>query len=86
MEKMKDRKRQCVAHIDSDKLIRAQANGVDLKSLLPLLQDLKQWIETNQSSKKEVQKDIERLMNQLQRGIESIMEMLDIVIKQQLDD
>ena len=30
---------------------------------------------------KEVQKDLERLMNQLQNGIEAIMDMQDTVIK-----
>ncbi len=41
---MKDKKCKCVAHIDSDTLIRAQANGLDLKSLLPLLHDIKRGI------------------------------------------
>jgi len=42
---------------------------------------LRKWIEKNQSDKEEVQKEIQRLLAELQQGIEAISRMLDTAVK-----
>jgi len=53
--------------------------------ILDLMTKLKFQIEKNQADKKDVEKMIEELMAQLQRGIDELMQMLDTAVKSDQD-
>lgn len=53
----------------------------ELAEVMVILQELQAWLERNRESKEETREDIERLMRQLQEGLENILNMLDSVLK-----
>jgi len=57
----------------------------DIRAVLADIRSMKAWLEKNRTDKKKVEKMIEELMAQLQRGIHEIMQMLDTAVKSNQD-
>jgi hypothetical protein len=61
---------------------RQQAEDqAQVAEVMIIIGEIKVWIERNQRNKRAVQAEIDRMMEQMQRGIQAIMSMLDGLTK-----